>query len=446
MSKAAYRYTVSQLNLEAKQLLEQGLPPLWVEAEVSNMVTPASGHWYLTLKDHRSQVRAAMFRTRNRMVRQLVKNGDQVLVRGRVSLYEPRGDYQFIIEEMQAAGEGLLRLQFDQLKAKLEQEGLFSTEHKRPLPEFCQRIGVISSPSGAVVHDIISAAKRRNPATEIVIYPSAVQGSEAPAELRKALAMAVQRNEVDAIIIGRGGGSLEDLWAFNDEQLARDVFNCPLPIVSAVGHEVDVSICDWVADLRAPTPTAAAELLTKDQNETLGRLAYFQERLSTLFSAQLRQSEQRLQRSCQLLKAHSPQRRFENFGQRIDRLELALQHGLKNQLANAQTRLAATAPALARANPANRVAQTQQQLAQLQQRLNAAQQSLQDKRQQRLTLAAAKLNTVSPLATLDRGYAIAQAADGKVVHSADAVNSGDGIVVRLHKGELDCTVNHARSV
>jgi exodeoxyribonuclease VII large subunit len=265
--------SVSQLNRRVKTLIEQGMARLWVEGEISNLSRPASGHIYLSLKDDSAQVSAAWFRQRQRAPAIGFKNGDRVLAYGRVSLYEARGNYQLIIEQLEPAGEGVLKRRFDALKLKLSDEGLFDEDRKQALPGLPNRIGVITSPSGAAIRDVLSVLKRRFPAVPVVIYPAAVQGDAAPAELVDALSTAVERDECDVLILCRGGGSLEDLWAFNDEQLARSIAACPLPVISAVGHEVDFTISDFVADVRAPTPSGAAEIIVPSQSDWLRRIS-----------------------------------------------------------------------------------------------------------------------------------------------------------------------------
>src|SRR5210317_1844876 len=274
--------SVSQLNRKARTLLEQGIARLWVEGEISNLARPASGHIYFSLKDEKAQVRAAWFRQRQRGPAIGFKDGDKVLAYGRVSLYEPRGDYQLIVEQLEPAGEGVLKQRFDALKKKLLAEGLFDEDRKQALPVVPARVGVITSPSGAAIRDIITVLGRRFPSVPVVIYPAAVQGDAAPGELLAALQTAVRRDECDVLIIGRGGGSLEDLWAFNDETLARAIAECPIPIVSAVGHEVDFTIADFVADVRAPTPSGAAEIVVPDQHDWLRRISVLAARLARI--------------------------------------------------------------------------------------------------------------------------------------------------------------------
>ncbi len=388
--------TVSQLNRQARTLLEQGLERLWVEGEISNIARPASGHLYFSLKDKSAQIRAAFFTQRQRGPTIGLKNGDQVLVFGRVSLYEARGDYQLIVEQVEPAGEGALKQQYEILKKKLEAEGLFDAERKTPPPDLPRCIGVITSPSGAAIRDIVSVLGRRFPSVPLIIYPSAVQGNAAAPELIAALKTAIRRDECDVLIIGRGGGSLEDLWAFNDEQLARTIAGSPIPIVSAVGHEVDFTIADFVADLRAATPSGAAELVVPDREDWLRTINSLAARIARL-----------------------GQRTVEDRGQTLDWLS---------------RRLLQTSPTAILERSAAR-------LASLQQRLNAVSRRTVARFQHRLELAMRGLHSVSPLATLDRGYAIVTSADsGKVLLDAGDVSAGDDVRARLASGELIATV------
>lgn len=393
--------TVSQLNRQAKTLLEQGLGRIWVEGELSNIARPASGHIYFSLKDNAAQVRAAFFRQRQRGPTINFKDGDQVLVYGRVSLYEPRGDYQLIVEQIEAVGEGALRRQFEVLKKKLAAEGLFAEDRKKALPHLPQRIGVITSPSGAAIRDIISVLGRRFPSIPVVVYPAAVQGDAAPLELINALAIANRRNECDVLIIGRGGGSLEDLWAFNDEQLARAIAASSLPIISAVGHEIDITIADFVADVRAPTPSGAAEIVVPDGRDWLRVLNSLATRISRL-----------------------GQRAVEDLGQTLDWLS---------------RRLVQTSPHVTLQRSLSRLSGLQQRLG------SAARRSVADVNH-RLELAVRGLHSVSPLATLERGYAIVEdVRSGKVILDAAEATVGDDIRARLAHGELIATVKkHGR--
>lgn len=415
---AASALTVSQLNHQVKTLLEQGIARLWVEGEISNLARPASGHLYFTLKDASAQVRAAFFRQRQRGPTIGLKNGDKVLVFGRVSLYEPRGDYQLIAEAVEPAGEGALRRQFEVLKKKLAAEGLFDEEHKQELPSLPRRIGVITSPSGAAVRDILTVLKRRFPSVPVVIYPSAVQGEAAPGELIAALGTAVRRNECDVLIIGRGGGSLEDLWAFNDERLARALFDASIPIISAVGHEVDFTIADFVADVRAPTPSGAAEIVVPDRSDWLRALASWASRIGRLGVRALETRGQTLDWLSRRLLQSSPQATL-----RRQEAELrALSHRLGAAIRQG-------------------VLEQRPRLGSLWQRLATSGQRNIATANHRLQLAMRGLHSVSPLATLDRGYAIVEAVpSGKVLLRAADAAVGDEIRARLAAGELLATV------
>ncbi len=287
-------FSISRLNREARALLERGLGSVWLEGEISNLSRPGSGHWYFSLKDAAAQVRCAMFRQRNLLVRFPVKDGAQVLARGRVSLYEARGEFQVVIEHLEEAGEGALRRRFEELKQKLQAEGLFDSQHKQPLPALPRRIGVITSPTGAAVRDILHVLRRRFPAIPVLVYPVAVQGEAAPREIVQALGLASARRDCDVLIVARGGGSLEDLWAFNDEAVARAIFACPIPVVSGVGHEVDFTIADFVADERAPTPSAAAERVVPDRAEWLRSLAATYRRMGLAMRRRLGDQRQAL--------------------------------------------------------------------------------------------------------------------------------------------------------
>ncbi len=300
-------YSVTQLNQSVRQMLEGQLGLVWLTGEISNFSQPVSGHWYLTLKDENAQVRCAMFRMKNLRVAFKPQNGMQVLVRAAVSLYEPRGDYQLIIESMHPAGEGLLQQQFEALKMKLAAEGLFAQNLKKNLPHFCKTVGIITSSTGAALQDMLHVLRRRDPSLNIVIYPTAVQGKEATAEIVQMIEIANLRHEADVLIVGRGGGSLEDLWCFNEEAVARAIFNSALPIISAVGHETDVTIADFVADVRAPTPSAAAELISRDQNELLQRLNYKRQRLEMALDRLFNRKNQRLHHLLLRLQNQHPQ-------------------------------------------------------------------------------------------------------------------------------------------
>ena len=427
--------TVTKLNRLARTVLEGEIGLVWLSAEISNFVAASSGHWYFTLKDNKAQVRAAMFKGSNRYVKQRPKEGDKVLVRASVGLYEPRGDYQLVIEHLEADGDGALKQAFEALKLKLQRDGLFDADAKRPVPQVINKIGVVTSSAGAALHDVLTVLKRRSPATEVIVYPTLVQGEQAPAQIIHALETAYHRDEVDVILLTRGGGSLEDLWCFNDEALAHCISASPVPVVSAVGHEVDVTIADFVADVRAPTPSAGAELLSRDQSE---RLAFVQQKATALNRAwqqQFRQQQHQLAVLQQRLKAVHPERRLQSQSQSLDRAALALSHAMESRIAGYATRLNNLLRRLDRQNPANRVVRLQDRCSQLDSALKKSVHRLLESKNRQLQGQAQLLNSVSPLQTLTRGYSITFA-DDKPVLSSTEVSEGDEITTRLASGEI----------
>lgn len=439
-------WSVSALNRASRELLESSFGSIWVEAEVSNLARPASGHVYFSLKDGQAQVRAAFFRQRQRGSARDLANGDQVLVRGRLSLYEPRGDYQLIVEHLEPAGEGLLRRAFEQLKRKLHAEGLFDAERKRELPALPNRIGVITSPSGAAVRDILKVLGRRMPSVPVLIYGASVQGRDAPAELRRALALAVARNECDVLILARGGGSLEDLAAFNDEGLARDIADCPIPTIAGVGHEVDVTIADYVADARAPTPSAAAELAVPDGRTLLERARERSYRLSSAADRLLQRYQQRMDQLARRLQSQGPSRRLAEQRRRLERLTLALHRGGQAGLDQRLRQHAALAARLRVQSPATALARRKRTLGDLAARLVRAEAAARRIRSQRLGALAKTLQAVSPLATLGRGYAVVRDSGGDAVTDATALQPGDAVAVTLRDGVVDAEVRGVRLI
>jgi len=438
-------FTVSQLNREARELLEGSFFNIWVEGEISNLARPASGHWYFSLKDERAQLRCAMFRTHNRKLTFKPEDGTHVLVRGRISLYEARGDFQLIAEQMEEAGAGALQRAFEQLKARLAGEGLFAPEHKRPLPTLPRAIGVVTSPSGAAIRDILSILKRRFPAIPVIIYPTAVQGQAAASEITAAITLAGQRatqyGECDVLIVARGGGSLEDLWPFNDEQVARAIYACPVPVVSGIGHEIDTTIADFVADVRAPTPSGAAELVSPDQNEWLQTCRQYQQRLLTLQREHKRQRQQRLLWLQKRLQQLHPGQRLLQQTQRVDELEQRLQRRIHQRLEQQRLQLKNLYTGLQRHQPSARLKNLGLQYHHLEQRLHQLIQLQLERGRQRLQTSSQTLDAVSPLATLGRGYAIIQADDGQIIRHAGNVKRGQHIHARLGHGRLHCTVD-----
>lgn len=438
-------FTVSQLNQRAKQLLEITFTSVKVEGEISNLSRPSSGHWYFTLKDKGAQVRCAMFRSRTAQVRFQPKEGDQIVVRGKVSLYENRGDYQLIVDAMKPAGEGQLQQAFIQLKQKLGAEGLFASEHKQALPSEIKRIAVVTSPTGAAIHDILTVLKRRFPSIEVDIYPVQVQGQDAAQQIVWAINQAnldaehaIEGTAADVIIVGRGGGSIEDLWCFNDENLARTIFNSHLPIVSAVGHEVDFTIADFVADVRAPTPSAAAELLSPDQQEFWQRLSTLSNRLINSIEQQVKNKQWQLQ-SAQRGLQH-PGDKLSQYAQTLDMLEMRMRQSQHVNLDKLKQRLLMGQQKLQQHSPTNKLQQIETQLGYLQKRLsNGIKQVLTHKSEQ-LQQQALILNAVSPLQTLGRGYAILQTTDNTVVRDSHEVKRGDVLSAQIGSGQLILSV------
>ncbi|SDZ93976.1 Exodeoxyribonuclease VII large subunit [Alkalimonas amylolytica] len=429
-------YTVSRLNSEVRMVLEQQFQRIWLQGEVSNFVAAASGHWYFSLKDSGAQVKVAMFRQSNRMASIKPQNGQQVLIKARISVYEPRGEYQLLAELLEDAGSGALQLQFEQVKARLLAEGFLASERKRPLPAMIQRLGVVTSPTGAAIRDILTVLKRRAPGMQVIIYPSLVQGASAAGQLCQALSLAYQRNEVDAIIIGRGGGSLEDLWCFNDEQLARLVAKSPVPIVSAVGHEIDVTISDFVADIRAATPSAAAELVSSDQLHLLERLQRLQRALVQAQRQQLQRFAPKVAQLAQRLQARHPSRQLQQQQQRLDELGSQLLRRLQQRLQQLALQQASLSRQLSALSPAKKLQQHQQQLAQQQRLLGRAMQQRLQQQQQRWQLLLARLDTVSPLATLARGYSISFDEQNQVITNSAALEKGQLVHTKLAQGSF----------
>lgn len=438
-------FTVSQLNQRAKQLLEITFTSVKVEGEISNLSRPSSGHWYFTLKDKGAQVRCAMFRSRTAQVKFQPKEGNQIVVRGKVSLYENRGDYQLIVDAMKPAGEGQLQQAFIQLKQKLGAEGLFASEHKQALPSEVKRIAVVTSPTGAAIHDILTVLKRRFPSIEVDIYPVQVQGQDAAQQIAWAINQvnldaqhAIEGAAADVIIVGRGGGSIEDLWCFNDENLARTIFNSHLPIVSAVGHEVDFTIADFVADVRAPTPSAAAELLSPNQQEFLQRLSTLSNRLINSIDQQIKNKQWQLQGAQRGLQ--HPGDKLSQYAQTLDMLEMRMRQSQRVNLDKLSQRLAMGQQKLQQHSPTIKLQQIETQLGYLQKRLsNGIKQVLTHKSEQ-LQQQALILNAVSPLQTLGRGYAILQTADNTVVRDSHEVKKGDLLSAQIGSGLLTLAV------
>jgi len=432
--------TVSKLNRLARSVLEAEIGQIWLSAEISNFVAASSGHWYFTLKDNRAQVKGAMFKGANRKVHRKPKEGDKVLVRANISLYEPRGDYQIIVEHMEPEGEGQLKQQFEILKQQLSSEGIFAQEYKKPIPETVLRVGIVTSPTGAALHDILTVLQRRNPAIEVFIYPSQVQGDNAVSLICSAINQANLRNEVDVLIVGRGGGSLEDLWCFNHEQVARAIFASSIPIISAVGHEIDVSIADFVADMRAPTPSAAAELVSQDQSSLYSKTLVLQDKLVKAFSHLQQELFHQHQAVKQRLLQNHPQKQLEQKSQYVDQLQATLQSVIKQRLTQAKQQQQHIHNRLSLTSPQKLLQRNQLQLQELQTKLQRSCQLLIANKKQKSLNIMHLLDAVSPLATLARGYSISLK-QGEIVKSTQQVQEGDILVTRLKDGELHSKIN-----
>ena len=433
-------YTVSRLNRSVKQLLEGGFPGfVWVEGEISNLSSPASGHAYFSLKDDHAQVRCALFRAQLRRIETTLQDGIRVVVRARVSLYEGRGEFQLVVEQLEEAGEGALRRALETLKQRLYQQGLFDVNHKKPLPRLPKRIGLLTSASGAVLHDIVITLRRRFPAIPVLLYPIQVQGKGAAAQIAATIALACEHKECDALILARGGGSLEDLWAFNEEILARAIYASHIPIVCGVGHETDVTVADLVADVRAPTPTAAAELLSPNQDEWLGYFQFHRNRLLRLVADALSSRQQKLDwLTARLI---HPKQRITVALDRLHNLDRRLQLASLAQLRSHSTQLLALTGRLNQRSPETRIRALAQRCQHLSTRLTAHMQYHLEHQRQRLRASAQGLHALSPLATLERGYAIVQRTDtGVVVRDALELTQGERVNARLARGLLHCLV------
>ncbi len=421
-------------------LLERGFGTIWLEAEISNLARPSSGHWYFSLKDAQAQVRCCMFRQRNMLCTFGVKDGQKVLVRARLGLYEPRGEYQLVIDHMEDAGLGALQRRFEQLSAKLSAEGLFAAERKRAIPKLPKRIGVITSPTGAAIRDILHVLARRFAAIPVLIYPVSVQGAAAAAEVCAALAAAGRRAECDVLILARGGGSLEDLWAFNEEVVARAIIASPIPIVTGIGHEIDFTIADFCADVRAPTPSAAAEIVVPDAGQWLATLRRNGERLQRAWLRSMESRAQRLRWLSGRAARVSPSARLAQQSQRLDELELKLSRCMARSLAERRSALAELRSLLWQASPIARLQGAAARHDLLFARLRAAVLGILRRSRERLSPLERTLNAVSPLATLQRGYAIVVGADGHILRDAAEAAPGSIIEARLAQGSVRAKV------
>lgn len=429
--------TVAELNAEVNLLLNQGFPLLWVEGEISNLIRPSSGHLYFSLKDNKSQIRCAMFRNRNMKLNLNPENGMKVLVRGRVGLYEPRGDYQLIAEHMEDAGVGQLQREYEALKKKLSEAGLFDEEHKKELPEYPKCIGVITSPTGAAIRDILHVLNRRSPHTSVLIYPVAVQGDSSKIQIEMAIRRANTDKKCDVLILARGGGSIEDLWSFNDEQVAKSIYQSQIPIISGVGHEIDFTIADFVSDLRAPTPSAAAELVTADKEQLLTEVIQTSLWLQQKILSDIKAREQKLDWLTSRLELQKPSSRIEQQSQRLDELEVRLHQQINNILNTKGLNMRALISRLRSNTPINRIERNQQKLNFVADQIfHVMKSSLQTKRSS-FEIQAATLDSVSPLKTLDRGYAIVKDNEkGNIISSTKNLTKNQKFIIKFKNGEV----------
>ncbi len=431
---------VSELTRKVRFILESELNTVWLTGEISNFIAAGSGHWYLSLKDSKSQVKCAMFKGSNRRVRLTPANGQQVLVRAKVSLYEPRGDFQLIIEQMEDAGEGLLRQKYEQLKNKLHAQGVFSIEHKKSLPSHIQTVGVVTSPTGAAVKDILSVLKRRNPNINVIIYPALVQGELAENDICYAIKAANLRNECQVLIVGRGGGSLEDLWSFNEESVVNAIFQSQIPVISAVGHEVDTTLSDYVADVRAATPSAAAELVSTDASELTERVLLLQQRLAKALAERLRFNQQQLKHSQHRLSQVHPEQQLQLQQQRVDELNLRLQQAFKNKMQRIGDAPSYLHQRLLQASPQKRIHFNQEQVTQLSTQLKKAMQAKLQNKGEAFAHFVEQLHIVSPLATIARGYSITRNEQGALIKSITQVKENDSIAIEVTDGSIQAKV------
>ena len=435
---------VSELTKKVKFMLESELNTVWLCGEISNFIAASSGHWYLSLKDSKSQVRCAMFKGNNRRVRLagngIPRNGQQVLVRAKVSLYEPRGDFQLIIEQMEDAGEGLLRQQFEQLKSKLNAQGLFGQQFKQTIPKHITTVGIVTSPTGAAVKDIISVLQRRNPLINIIIYPALVQGDHAKHDIVHAVDLANQRDECEVLIVGRGGGSLEDLWPFNEEDVVNAIFHSRIPIISAVGHEIDTTLSDFVADLRAATPSAAAELVSQDSSELNNKFTELSKRAENLLHYKVKQETFALTTLQHRLAQVHPEQKLQQHQQKADELNLRLNSAFTREVQRFQQAPQKLNVALLHFTPLKHIKVQQGKVTQLDERLQRAMQHLISSKSEHFISVIEQLNIVSPLATIARGYSVSRDSKARVIRSIGQIKVGDNISIQLSDGSINAQV------
>jgi exodeoxyribonuclease VII large subunit len=432
-------YSVTRLNREVCAVLEGSFPMLWVQGEISNLAQPASGHIYFSLKDEYSQVRCVMFQNRNRLLKFPLENGNSVLLRASISLYEIRGEYQLIVDQMELAGEGILQRAFEELKQRLFKEGLFSGEHKHPVPQMAKRIGIITSPTGAAIKDILTVLRRRFPLAQLIIYPVAVQGEGAAEQIISMLQIAQRRNECEVLILARGGGSLEDLWEFNNEKLARAIFACSLPLVTGIGHEIDFTIADFVADKRAPTPSAAAEIVSADQYQIQQQLKSYREFFRRFLQQQIKYRRERIKYLNQRLP--HPGKILQQIMQRFDDLIMRSQRAVKTTINMKHEYLVRNKLSLNSQNPGILIRLQMDKCRVLHSRINRLISIRLNFFTDRVNQFAHNMNSISPLATLGRGYAIIRQKNGTVVRQSGQLEINEQVIALLGKGMAELTVD-----
>jgi exodeoxyribonuclease VII large subunit len=432
-------WSVSALNFEIKTMLEQGIGSIWIEGEISNFSSPASGHWYFTLKDERSQLRAAMFRNRNQRIAFTPQNGQQILIRAQVTLYEARGDFQVIVEHMEEAGVGRLMREFEVLKKQLSKEGLFDQKHKKPVPDQARHIGIITSASGAAIRDAISVIRRRSPSSQVTLFPTQVQGEAATGSIVNAIKLANRHAECDVLLLIRGGGSLEDLWCFNEATVAHAIFDSEIPIVSGIGHEIDTTIADYVADQRAPTPSVAAESVTMDQYEIMMRIDQLALRLQQHMVKKLSRYEDSINTIQQRLLRLHPQRQMQSLKQRLVFASNTLKHIQRNNLERKNHQLQRHIEQLRLHQPQQKIAMLKLNVERSSRGLLTLMQKLLTQHKHALALNSGKLDNLSPLKTLARGYATVSL-QNKLIYSANELKTNDEVKLRFKDGEHNASI------
>lgn len=428
--------SVSDLNKLVRGQLETRFNLIWIKGEISNFKPHTSGHFYFSLKDSKAQVSAVMFKGFNQGLKFKPKDGLEVIVRGKITVYEPRGSYQVFCELMEPVGAGALQLAFEQLKKKLELEGLFAQSKKRPLPEHPKHVAIVTSPTGAAIRDILNILGRRNKGLRVTIVPALVQGAGAAASIVEAMKKAQMLSDIDVMIVGRGGGSIEDMWCFNEEPVARAIATCRVPIISAVGHEIDFTIADFVADLRAPTPSAAAELVAKNSDELLSNLDKLKQRLWKSWTHTLHIRKQSLQHYSQRLV--DPKRYLQEMMQRCDELTFRLENGLKNIMRSKQQKVVLYLSRLG--SPAERLKLRQQRVQKAFEKLGMLIRAQLQKKDTRMIRAAGVLDSLSPLKVVSRGYSVIRKANGEVVRSSKQVKVSDQLSVQMAEGKMNVEV------